>query len=122
MPTRPVTVIELALRDYAGDSTRTGSVSLFREEGILLAPFSGRITSVHVTQGTVVAAGVPVVTLTLMDRVQVEVSADDERAIQTGDRAIIYPQHPRHGGRQVPVNAIVFEKSAVADPKEKRSK
>ncbi|MEA3278434.1 MAG: efflux RND transporter periplasmic adaptor subunit [Pseudomonadota bacterium] len=84
----------------------------------LLAPFSGRITSVHVTQGAVVEAGTPLVTLTLMDpvQVQVEVSADDERAIQTGDRAIIYPKDPLYGGQRVPINAIVFEKGAVADP------
>ena len=34
MPSRPVTVIELAPRDYARESTRTGSVSLYREERI----------------------------------------------------------------------------------------
>lgn len=85
----------------------------------LLAPFSGRITAVHIAAGAVVEAGTPVVTLTLMDPVQVrvEVSADDERNIKTGDRAIIYPKSPLHGGERVPVNAIVFEKSAVADPK-----
>ena len=60
----------------------------------------------------------PVVTLTLMDpvQVQVEVSADDEREIQTGDRAIIYPKDPLQNGARIPVNAIVFEKSAAADP------
>jgi hypothetical protein len=49
--------------------------------------------------------------------VQVEVSADDEREIETGHRAIIYPKHPSKNGERVPVNAIVFEKSSVADPK-----
>ncbi|MGC1951453.1 MAG: efflux RND transporter periplasmic adaptor subunit [Gammaproteobacteria bacterium] len=84
----------------------------------LLAPFSGRITSVQVTQGAVVQAGTAVVTLTLMDplQVQVEVSADDERAIKTGDRAMIYPKDPLHEGKRVPINGIVFEKGAVADP------
>ncbi len=59
------------------------------------------------------------VTLTLMDpvHVQIEVSADDERQIKTGDRAIIYPKDPAQDGKRVPVYAIVFEKSAVADPK-----
>lgn len=85
----------------------------------LLAPFSGRITDVHIAVGAVVQAGTPVVTLTLMDPVQVrvEVSADDERNIKTGDRAIIYPKNPLRGGERAPVNAIVFEKGSVADSK-----
>ncbi|MCZ6659273.1 MAG: hypothetical protein O7C67_18460, partial [Gammaproteobacteria bacterium] len=47
---------------------------------------------------------------------QVEVSADDERDIQTGDRAIIWPKDPLYDGERVTVNGIVFEKSGVADP------
>jgi RND family efflux transporter MFP subunit len=87
-------------------------------DAVLFAPFSGRITKVHISEGAVVKDGIPVVTLTLMDpvRVQVEVSADDEREIETGDRAIIWPKDPLHDGERIPVNAIVFEKSAVADP------
>lgn len=88
------------------------------EDTTLYAPFSGRITATHVSEGAVVDAGTSVVTLTLMDPVhlQVEVSADDEREIQTGDRAIIYPKDPLQNGARIPVNAIVFEKGAVADP------
>jgi len=87
-------------------------------DAVLFAPFSGRITKVHISEGAVVSAGMPIVTLTLMDpvRIQVEVSADDERDIETGDRAIIWPKDPLHDGERMPVNAIVFEKSAVADP------
>ena len=87
-------------------------------DAVLLAPFSGRITKVHISEGAVVQAGIPIVTLTLMDpvRIQVEVSADDERDIETGDRAVIWPKDPLHDGERTPVNAIVFEKSAVADP------
>lgn len=87
-------------------------------DAVLFAPFSGRITKVHISEGAVVSAGMPIVTLTLMDpvRIQVEVSADDERDIKTGDRAIIWPKDPLHDGERIPVNAIVFEKSAVADP------
>ena len=87
-------------------------------DAVLFAPFSGRITRVHISEGAVVSAGTPIVTLTLMDpvRVQVEVSADHEREIETGDRAVIWPKDPLHGGERTPVNAIVFEKSAVADP------
>lgn len=85
----------------------------------LLAPFSGRVTRIHVSQGAVVEAGAPVVTLSLMDpiQVQVAVSADEERRIQTGDRALLYPKDPLHpDGNPVQVNAIVYEKGAVADP------
>lgn len=87
-------------------------------DAVLFAPFSGRITNVYISEGAVVSPGAPVVTLTLMDpvRVQVEVSADDEREIKTGDRAIIWPKDPLYQGAPIPVNAIVFEKSAVADP------
>ncbi len=87
-------------------------------DAVLFAPFSGRITKVHISEGAVVQAGMPIVTLTLMDpvRIQVEVSADDERDIETGDRAVIWPKDPLHDGERMPVNAIVFEKSAVADP------
>jgi len=85
----------------------------------LRAPFSGRITQIHVTQGAVVDAGTPVVTLSLMDpiQVQVEVSADEDRRIQTGDRAILYPNDPIDPeGKPAQVNALVYEKGAVADP------
>lgn len=87
-------------------------------DAVLFAPFSGRITKVHISEGAVVSAGMPIVTLTLMDpvRIQAVVSADDERDIQTGDRAVIWPKDPLHNGERKPVNAIVFEKSAVADP------
>lgn len=86
-------------------------------DAVLLAPFSGRVTRVHISEGAVVKAGAPVMTLTLMDpvRIQVEVSADDEREIETGDRVIIFPKDPLKKGQRVPVNAIVFEKNAVAD-------
>ncbi len=87
------------------------------EDTTLYAPFNGRITRSHVGQGVVVAAGDRAVTLTLMDPVQVrvQVSADDERAIQTGVRAQVFPKDPVEASARVPVNAVVYEKSAVAD-------
>jgi RND family efflux transporter MFP subunit len=87
-------------------------------DAVLVAPFSGRITKVYISEGAVVKAGTAVVRLTLMDpvRVQAEVSANDERDIETGDQAIIWPTDPLHDGAARPINAIVFEKSAVADP------
>lgn len=88
-------------------------------DAVLYAPFSGRITQVHIAEGAVVSSGSPVVTLTLMDpmQVQVEVSADVERDIETGDRAVVYLKHPFDPDVQIPINAVVYEKSAVADPK-----
>ena len=90
-----------------------------RVDTTLLAPFSGRITAAHVSQGAVVDAGTPVVTLTLMDpvQVQVQVSADSEREIRTGGQARVFPKDPLQGGEPVQVSAIVYEKSAVADPR-----
>ncbi len=85
----------------------------------LLAPFSGRVTRIHVSQGAVVKAGTPVVTLSLMDpiQVQVAVSANEDRRIRTGDRAMLYPRDPvRPDGEPAQVNALVYEKGAVADP------
>ncbi len=84
----------------------------------LLAPFSGRITQIRVSQGAVVDAGKSVVTLSLMDpiQVQVAVSADQDRRIQTGNRAILYPKDPINpDGEPTQVNAIVYEKGAVAE-------
>ena len=89
-------------------------------DAVLYAPFTGRVTEIHATQGAVVTAGQPVVRLTLMDpiQVQVEVSADTERRIRTGDRAWVYPKDPTNpDGAEVQVNALVFEKGAVANPK-----
>ena len=89
------------------------------EDTKLRAPFSGRITGIHVTQGAVVEAGTPVVTLSLMDpiQVQVEVSADEDRRIRTGDRVMLYPSDPIDPeGKPVQVYALVYEKGAIADP------
>ncbi len=89
-------------------------------DAVFYAPFNGRVTEIHATQGAVVSAGQPVVTLTLMDpiQIQVEVSADTERRIRTGDRAWVYPKDPTNPDRaEVQVNALIFEKGAVANPK-----
>ena len=82
----------------------------------LLAPFSGRITKLHVVQGAVVAAGTPVVMLTLMDpmKVSVVVSADEDRKIRYGDHAELYPRDPVHPDQQPTVlSALVYEKAEV---------
>ena len=85
----------------------------------LYAPFNGRITRVHTSQGAVVEQGTPIVTLSLMDPIQVKVaiSANEDRRINTGDRVLLYPRDPIDpDGPPIEVRAIVFEKGAVADP------
>jgi len=88
------------------------------KDTVLHAPFTGRITRVYVTQGAVVTAGNRVVTLSLMDpvKIEVQVSADQERRIQTGDRVKLYPKHPVSPTRKTAgFHAMVYEKGAVAD-------
>jgi len=88
------------------------------EDCILQAPFSGRVTSIHVTQGAVIEAGTAIVTLTLMDpiQVQVAVSADEERKLHTGNPAFLLPKDPVHpNGDRREVPALIFEKGSVAD-------
>jgi len=86
---------------------------------ILKAPFSGRITSVVASAGDFVAAGKPVLTLTLIDpiKVSVTVSAERERQIKSGNHAFVQPRdldsERAKGGI---LFGTVFEKGAVADP------
>ncbi|MFA9476097.1 MAG: efflux RND transporter periplasmic adaptor subunit [Filomicrobium sp.] len=89
------------------------------EDAVLYAPFSSRVTKIHASQGAVVEAGKPIVTLTLMDPVQVRVavSANTERRIRTGDRAWVFPRDPTDPEREATkINALVFETGSVADP------
>ena len=88
------------------------------DDTTLFAPFNGRVTEVHVSQGAVVEAGTPIVTLSLMDpvHVRVQVSADDERDLRMGDMATVYPKDPLRQGEETPVKAFVFEKDSVAHP------
>jgi len=85
---------------------------------ILRAPFSGRVTAVHVAQGAVVKEGQAVLTLTLMDpiKVAVAVSAEVDRQILWGDPVKLRPRDPTdpEGGRE-DVLARVFEKAEVGD-------
>lgn len=89
------------------------------KDSILFATHSGRITAVHAFEGAVVPAGQPIVTLTLMDpiQIQIEVSADDERELKTGDNVLLSPKHPFEPNKQIDVKAIVFEKSSIAEPR-----
>lgn len=88
------------------------------EDCVLRAPFSGRITAVHLSSGAYVGPGNPVVTLTLLDpvKVAVTVSADDDRAISLGSRAsVTMPEMPADVGDNGVLSGVVREKSQVAD-------
>ena len=118
----------LALKEARVEATRAQIQELTQELEVtredledctLHAPFSGRITRTHTTQGAVVEKGVPIVTLSLMDPIQinVSVSASEDRRIETGDRVAVLPKDPINpDGEPVEVPAIVYEKGAVADP------
>lgn len=89
------------------------------EDTQLRAPFDGRITQVMVSRGGSVAAGAPVVRLTLLDPIQVAttVSAAEERSVLPGMRVAIQPE-----GLIVPTlpdgRALfgqVWQKASVAD-------
>ena len=85
----------------------------------LRAPFSGRITSVAASAGDFVAAGKPVLTLTLIDpiKVSVTVSADRERTIKSGNHAFVQPRGLQSARAEGGILfGTVFEKGAVADP------
>ncbi len=84
---------------------------------VLRAPFPGRVTKVHVDDGAFVAAGKPVVTLTLMHPVMVlvAVSGEQDRALHRGDTARLTYPDPRNPDQQVTVAAYIFEKGEVAD-------
>ncbi len=57
----------------------------------LRAPYGGRVTAVHAVEGAAVGAGDPVLTLTLLDPIQISVavSGSRERAARFGDLALV---------------------------------
>ena len=76
----------------------------------------GRITRTHTTQGAVVEKGTPIVTLSLLDPVQINVavSVNEDRKIETGVRAMAFPKDPIDPEDQpIAVPAIVYEKEAL---------
>jgi multidrug efflux pump subunit AcrA (membrane-fusion protein) len=118
----------LALKEARVEATAAQIVELTQnveraqedlDDCTLYAPFNGRLTHVQTTQGAVVEQGMPIVTLTLMDPIQVTVaiSANEDRMIETGDRVLVYPKDPIDPvGKPIEVQALVFEKDSVADP------
>lgn len=86
-----------------------------QEDCFLRTPFSGIISSRLVTTGAVVGAGQPVVVVTMMDPIHIEVavSAEIARNIQLGDPAYFYPNSL---GSNQAILGWVEKKSVVADP------
>ena len=87
------------------------------ERCVLLAPFAGRITSVHAGEGSYVQVGTPIVTVTMMNPIKVEVTAsaaEDDRHV-LGMDAIVYPTTGTEVELEKGVAATLFEKRGVAD-------
>lgn len=88
------------------------------ERCLLRAPFVGRVTAVYASQGDFVAAGQPVLRLTLIDpiRVSATVSADRERQILPGSHVRVQPKGlEAFETEHEELFGTVFEKAAVAD-------
>jgi len=83
------------------------------EDCELRAPFTARVAKVHVIPGAYVEAGVPVVTLIVMDpiRIDLSVSAETDRAVSYGDIVTVYPP-----GVEEPILGWVNTKDTIADP------
>lgn len=84
---------------------------------VLRAPFTARVTALHVARGAYVSPGQPVATLTLFDpiNVAVAVSAIDDHRIGVGSLAYVLPTTTPGGAETEPCAARVQEKSQVAD-------
>lgn len=79
----------------------------------LWAPFSGRISHKHISAGGYAAPGTPVVTLTMMDPIEIhmQVAAQVSRNIQENDPVKVYLK-----GSDEPFPGSIYTKSTSADP------
>ena len=116
----------IALREAGNEAQEAGIEELNEavldarsdlENCSLRAPFPGRVTAIHVGEGSFVAAGSPIVTLTMMNPVEVVVSVSgrlsDELVVGTDAR--VFPTGDRAVAGQEGIAATVFEKRGVAD-------
>lgn len=87
------------------------------EDCVLRAPFDGRITDVQVAEGSYVGAGSPVVTLTMLNPVEVEltVAPSIEDDLLLGSGATVFPISDGRVETDRAVDATVFEKRGVAN-------
>lgn len=87
------------------------------DDCVLRAPFAGRVTEHHAGEGSFVAAGSPVVTLTMMTPVEIEisVSADEDERLAVGMDAMVYPMVGNKIDQDLGIRATLYEKRGVAD-------
>ncbi len=92
------------------------SANLDLEDCVLRAPFGGRVTQQHVSRGAFAQPGSGVVTLTLIDPIQITLtlSADDERRLVMGSTAQIFPRGAPEGQE---LRGRIKSKGQVADPR-----
>lgn len=86
------------------------------EDCTLRAPFSGRITQQHISRGAYAQPGAAVVTLTLIDPINIvlTLSSEDERRIVLGAPARIFPDGAPEGTELL---GRIMAKGQVADPR-----
>ena len=84
---------------------------------VLRAPFGGRITAVHVGEGSVVQVGSPIATLTMMTPIEVvlTVSSSLEKSLVLGSDALIYPMDGAKPDLDRGLAATLFQKPGVAN-------
>ena len=82
------------------------------ENCVVRAPFDGRVSQVHVIRGGYVQPGKAVLTLVLMDPIQISVavSAKTDRQLNVGDFTTIY-----HPSWKEPATGWIYAKDTVAD-------
>lgn len=89
------------------------------DDCVMRAPFSGRVTAVHLGRGSFVQSGNSVVTLTLLNPIQISVavSAEDDRRLFLGAPVQVRPISPPVGfDVERGLSGVVFEKNQIADP------
>ncbi|BBM83720.1 efflux RND transporter periplasmic adaptor subunit [Candidatus Uabimicrobium amorphum] len=88
------------------------SAKLDVENCVVRAPFDGRVSQVHVIRGGYVQPGKAVLTLVLMDPIQISVavSPKTDRQLNVGDFATIY-----HPNWKQPATGWIYAKDTVAD-------
>ncbi len=88
------------------------------EDSVLRAPYAGRVTARFAGEGSFVRAGEPVVTLTMMNPIEVvmTVSGDVDEELVVGTDAMIYPSD--HGTTELSrgLRATLYQKRGIADP------
>ena len=84
---------------------------------VLRAPFPGRLTELHVGEGSFVQAGTPVATLTMMNPIEtiLSVSAQMENELVVGTDALVYPMNGNEIDLTRAVRSTLYRKEGVAD-------